>query len=168
MSLACGEAGVVPYGMPSRAANVVSRPSHRLRRRLINPLKFPSERYLKQVLIVFLMSTKKEELERQQQEQEEISRIKLPRGKEVFGILEQRLGGSRMRIRCLDGKVRICRIPGRLKRRLWVREGDIVVVEPWEFSGDDKGDLVFKYTPTQVSYLRKKGLLKRLEDVDEF
>lgn len=114
------------------------------------------------------MSTKKEELERQQQEQEEISRIKLPRGKEVFGILEQRLGGSRMRIRCLDGKVRICRIPGRLKRRLWVRENDIVIVEPWEFSGDEKGDLIYKYTPTQVGYLRRKGFLKKLDDVDEF
>jgi translation initiation factor 1A len=114
------------------------------------------------------MSTKKEALEQQQKEQEEISRIKLPRGKEVFGILEQRLGGSRMRIRCLDGKTRICRIPGRLKRRLWVRENDIVIVEPWEFSGDDKGDLVFKYTPTQVSYIRKKGYLKKLEEADEF
>ncbi len=114
------------------------------------------------------MSTKKEALEQQQKEQEEISRIKLPRGKEVFGILEQRLGGSRMRIRCLDGKVRICRIPGRLKRRLWVRENDIVIVEPWEFSGDEKGDLVFKYTPTQVSYIRRRGFLKKLEEADGF
>ncbi len=114
------------------------------------------------------MSTKKEALEQQQKEQEEISRIKLPRGKEVFGILEQRLGGSRMRIRCLDGKTRICRIPGRLKRRLWVRENDIVIVEPWEFSGDEKGDLVFKYTPTQVSYIRRRGFLKKLEEANEF
>ena len=114
------------------------------------------------------MSTKKEEFERQQKEQEEISRIKLPRGSETFGIFEQRLGGSRTRVRCLDGKTRICRIPGRLKRRLWVRENDVVIVEPWEFSGDEKGDLIYKYTPTQASYLRRRGLLKRLEDVDGF
>ncbi len=114
------------------------------------------------------MSTKKEELERQQKEQEEISRIKLPRGKETFGILDQRLGGSRTRIRCLDGKVRICRIPGRLKRRLWVRENDIVIVEPWEFLGEEKGDLIYKYSPTQVGYLRRKGLLKKLDDMNEF
>ncbi len=114
------------------------------------------------------MSTKKEELERQQKEQEEIFRIKLPKGKETFGLLEQRLGGSRMRIRCLDGKTRICRIPGRLKRRLWVRENDIVIVEPWEFTGDEKGDLIYKYTPTQAGYLRRKGLLKKLEEMDGF
>lgn len=100
--------------------------------------------------------------------EQEISRIKLPRGSQTLGILEQRLGGSRMRIRCLDGKERICRIPGRLKRRLWVREGDIVIVEPWEFSGDDKGDLVYKYTPTQVGWLKRKGHLSKLEDMDEF
>ena len=66
--------------------------------------------------------------------QEEIVRTPLPKGEEVFGIAEQRVGGSRMIVRCIDGNVRNCRIPGRLKKRLWVREGDLVIVEPWEFS----------------------------------
>lgn len=114
------------------------------------------------------MSRKKEEQARQDKLQSEISRIKLPRGNQTFGLLDERLGGSRMRIRCLDGKVRICRIPGRLKRRLWVRPGDIVIVQPWEFSGDEKGDLVYKYTPTQVHFLKRKGYLKAIEDMDEF
>jgi translation initiation factor 1A len=114
------------------------------------------------------MSQKKEELERQEQIQQEIRRIKLPRGKECFGILEQRLGASRLRVKCLDGQNRVCRIPGRLKRKLWVRENDIVVVEPWEFGGDDKGDIVFKYTPSQVEFLRSRGYLKKIEEVNEF
>jgi len=71
-----------------------------------------------------------------------------------------------MRVRCLDGKTRICRIPGRLTRRLWVRESDIVVVEPWEFGGDEKGDIIYKYTPTQLSFLRRKGYLKQLDDFE--
>lgn len=114
------------------------------------------------------MSKKKEEEERQQQIQAEISRIRLPRGKQVLGILGQRLGASRVRVRCLDGKTRICRIPGRLKRRLWVRENDIIIIEPWEFGGDEKGDVLYKYTNTQVVFLRNKGYLKKLEDLDEF
>jgi len=114
------------------------------------------------------MSKKKEEQERQEQIQMEISRIRLPRGKETFGVLEQRLGGSRTRVRCLDGKTRVCRIPGRLKRHLWVREGDIVIVEPWEFTGDKKGDLIFKYSKTQTQYIKKKGYLAKLEIADEF
>ncbi len=100
--------------------------------------------------------------------QEEISRIKLPRGNQTLGVLEQRLGGSRCRVRCLDGKTRICRIPGRLKKRLWVREGDILLIEPWEFTGDEKGDVMFKYKPTQVGFLKKKGYLEQLDDFDEF
>ncbi|MBI1935681.1 translation initiation factor eIF-1A [Candidatus Woesearchaeota archaeon] len=114
------------------------------------------------------MSKKKEEQERQEKFQQEISRIMLPRGIQTFGVIEQRLGGSRMRVRCLDGKTRICRIPGRLTRRLWVRENDIVIVEPWEYSGDEKGDIVYKYTPTQAGFLRRKGHLKQLEEFDEF
>jgi len=114
------------------------------------------------------MATKKQEELHQQQIQEDIRRVKLPRGKECFGIVDQRLGASRMRVRCLDGKNRICRIPGRLKRRLWVREGDLVLVNPWEFGGEDKGDILFKYKYTQVDYLKRKGLLKGLDEFEEF
>src|SRR3990167_3453416 len=114
------------------------------------------------------MSKKKEQLAEQEKLQQEISRIKLPRGNQTLGVLEQRLGGSRNRVRCLDGKTRICRIPGRLKRRLWVRESDIVIVEPWEFSGDDKGDILYKYTNTQVQWLKNKGYLKKIEEAEEF
>lgn len=104
----------------------------------------------------------------EEQAAQDIKRIKLPKPPETFGIVEQRLGGSRMTIRCLDGKTRICRIPGRLKRRLWVREGDFVIAEPWELGGDEKGDIIFKYRPAQVSFLKRKGYLKQLEDFEEF
>ncbi|MEM3126514.1 MAG: translation initiation factor eIF-1A [Candidatus Woesearchaeota archaeon] len=102
------------------------------------------------------------------EEPTEITRVRLPHDKEVFGIVEQRLGGSRMRVRCFDNKSRIVRIPGRLKRSLWVREGDLVVVEPWEFSGEEKGDVVFKYNPAQTEFLKRKGHLKALESFEEF
>jgi len=114
------------------------------------------------------MSKKKDELARQEQIQQEIQRVKLPRGREVFGIVEQRVGGSRAKVRCLDGKLRICRIPGRLKRRLWIRENDLILVEPWETGGDEKGDIIFKYKKIQENYLQKKGYLKDLENMDEF
>jgi translation initiation factor 1A len=114
------------------------------------------------------MGLKKLQEERAQEYQEDISRVKLPRGRQTFGIVEQRLGGTRMRVRCLDNKTRICRIPGRYKRRLWIREGDTVLVEPWELSGDEKGDLIFKYKKSQIQWLKSKGYLKELEDFEEF
>ena len=100
--------------------------------------------------------------------EEEILRVKTPRGKEVIGVLQQRLGGSRVKVICLDGKTRVCRIPGRLKRKLWVREGNIVLVEPWEFGGDAKGDILYKYTESQINWLKRNNYLKGLENVEEF
>ncbi len=101
--------------------------------------------------------------ERNPEETMEVTRVHMPRGREVLGIVQQRLGASRMRVSCLDGKMRICRIPGRLKRTLWVREGDVVIVEPWELSGEGKGDIVVKYKKGEVFFLKRKGYLKALE-----
>ncbi len=106
-------------------------------------------------------------LSHEEQEQLEIRRIRLPRDGETIGILDQRLGASRMKVRCMDGKTRICRVPGRLKRRLWVREGDVLLIKPWELGGDNKGDVIFKYRPSQTAWLKRSGHLKSL-DVDEF
>ena len=114
------------------------------------------------------MKPKKKKTSSEEDAQQDIRRIRLPKPPESFGIVEQRLGGSRMTVRCLDGKVRICRIPGRLKRRLWVREGDLVIAEPWELGGDTKGDILFKYRPAQVQFLKNKGQLKQLDELDEF
>ncbi len=102
------------------------------------------------------------------QDADQVIRVRTPREGEILGMLEQRLGASRNRVKCFDGKSRICRIPGKLKRRLWVRDNDIVLVQPWEFGGDDKGDIIFKYKPIQVDILKKKGYLKNLEDMNEF
>jgi translation initiation factor 1A len=100
--------------------------------------------------------------------EEAVVRVKLPRDNEILGLLERRLGGSRCEVRCLDGKTRICRIPGRLKRKLWVREGDLVLVEPWEFGGDEKGDIIYKYRGIQVDWLKKNGYLDKLKELDDF
>lgn len=100
--------------------------------------------------------------EHQGQESQGPIRVKLPRGKELLGVVEQRVGGSRMIINCMDGKSRNCRVPGRLRRALWVREGDIVIIEPWEFD-NEKGYILFKYNPSQVDWLKRHGHLKQAE-----
>ncbi len=101
----------------------------------------------------------------QPEEEQQVIRVRLPQKNEVLGLVQQRLGGSRMRVRCLDGKERICRIPGRLRRALWVRENDVVIVEPWELGGNEKGDIIYKYKgKAEVDFLKKKGYLKSLED----
>ena len=110
----------------------------------------------------------KEEQARQEAIQEELRRTRLPRGKEILGVLDQRLGGSRSYVRCMDSKTRVCRIPGRLKRRLWVRPGDIVLIEPWELDAETKGDIIYKYSKSQIQLLKRKGLLKSLDEFSDF
>ena len=87
-------------------------------------------------------------------------RVKLPRGREVIGIITQRVGAGRMLVSCMDGKTRNCRVPGRLRRELWLREGDVVIVEPWEFDQDEKGDILFKYSKAAIEKLKEMGQLK--------
>ncbi len=93
-------------------------------------------------------------------QQDYVGRVRLPREGEVFGVVMGTMGGGRLLVDCKDGKERMCRIPGKLRRRIWVRDGDIVLIKPWEIEGDKKGDVVWRYTKIQASWLRKKGHIK--------
>lgn len=91
-------------------------------------------------------------------------RLRLPRENEMLGVIEQLLGYAKMKVKGTDGKVRVCRVPGRLTRHLWLRERDVVLIKPWEYQPDTKGDVIYKYRKNQVEILKKKGLLKGLEE----
>jgi len=90
-------------------------------------------------------------------------RVRFPRNGEIVGKVDQRVGGNRMIVNCTDGKSRNCRIPGRLRRALWIREGDYVIVKPWEFD-DNKADVLFKYNKNAISKVRENGLLEGIEE----
>ena len=77
-----------------------------------------------------------------------------------MGIALGLMGGGRVKVSCQDEKERMCRIPGKIRRRIWVREGDYVIIQPWEVQGDSKGDIVWRYTRIQADYLKQKGIIK--------
>ncbi len=91
--------------------------------------------------------------------EEETIRVRTPRNDEVIGTVVEVLGGSRFKVECTDGNERLCRVPGRSKRRMYVKIGDVILVKPWSIEGDEKGDIVWRYKPAQVSWLTRKGLL---------
>ncbi len=93
-------------------------------------------------------------------EEEQFGRLRVPRESEILGIVTGLVGGSRVRVDCLDGKERICRIPGKIRKRVWVKENDYVIIKPWAVGGEGKGDLVWRYTHMQVDWLKRKGLIK--------
>ena len=99
-------------------------------------------------------------------ESEEIVRCPLPRRErgEIFALAEQLLGGSKIKIVCEDQKGRLGRIPGKIRKRMWIREGDLLIVRPWEFQSE-KADIVYRYTGTQSKYLSRMGKLPETVNV---
>jgi translation initiation factor 1A len=93
-------------------------------------------------------------------EEEEMGKVRIPKEEEVVGVVISMMGGSRVLVECSDGKERLCRIPGKIKRNIWVKSGDYVIVQPWEVESDKKGDIVWRYTRYQAEWLKRKGLLK--------
>lgn len=90
----------------------------------------------------------------------DINKLVYPSQNEVLGVAVKLLGFDRILVKCQDGKERLCRIRGKMKRRVWIREGDIVIVSPWDFQSDKRGDVIWRYTHAQAENLRRKGILK--------
>jgi translation initiation factor 1A len=84
----------------------------------------------------------------------------LPSENDVLGTAVKMFGSERILVKCQDGKERLCRVRGKLKRRVWVREGDIVLVSPWDFQSDKRGDIFWRYRKNQAKWLRSKGYLQ--------
>ena len=91
--------------------------------------------------------------------EEEIADMVLPVANDVLGIVIRMLGFDRVLVKCQDGHERLCRIRGKMKRRVWIRQGDIVLVSPWDFQSDKRGDIIWRYKRNQAEWLRKKGYL---------
>jgi len=87
----------------------------------------------------------------------EIQRVRIPHEGEMFAIVEQRLGYNKMYVICQDNRVRIGRVPGKYSRRLWIREGNLVIVKMWEIERDKKCDIVYRYTAAQKQVLVDKN-----------
>lgn len=87
-------------------------------------------------------------------------RMLMPNRNDILGIVDKNFGFTRMSVHCQDGHKRMCRIRGKMKKRNWVREGDVVLISPWDFEYEAKGDIIFRYTQNQAYWLRDKGYLK--------
>lgn len=92
--------------------------------------------------------------------EEALKEMVLPGEGQVLGIVTQMLGYDRLLVECQDGYTRVCRIRGKMKRRVWIKVGDIVIVAPWDFQPESRGDVLWRYTEGQVNTLRRNGLLK--------
>jgi translation initiation factor 1A len=97
---------------------------------------------------------------------EAVNRYRMPdnRNREMFAIADQLMGASKLRVMCEDGKSRMARIPGKMKRRMWIKPGDLVIVKPWDFQ-DEKADVKYRYVRTQAVNLSRRKKIPELLDV---
>jgi translation initiation factor 1A len=91
--------------------------------------------------------------------EDELSEMVLPSANDVLGVAVKLLGFDRVLVKCQDGHERLCRIRGKMKRRVWIRQGDVVLVSPWDFQSDKRGDIFWRYKRSQAEWLRRKGYL---------
>ncbi|GAB4329756.1 MAG: hypothetical protein Kow0069_37300 [Promethearchaeota archaeon] len=92
-------------------------------------------------------------------------KLRLPKKNEgeILGRVIEILGNDHMRVLCEDGKVRLGRIRGKIKKRMWIRLGEVVVVVPWdprdEVDGQGRCEIIWRYRKTQEHQLVRKGVL---------
>ena len=92
---------------------------------------------------------------RQVKSESALKEIRLPEEGELFGRVLKMLGGENLLVKCTNGVTRRGRIRGKLKRRVWIRDNDIVIIAPWGFGDEDRGDILWRYTLPQVEWLKQ-------------
>jgi translation initiation factor 1A len=86
----------------------------------------------------------------------------MPGQGQLFGRVIKLVGGDNIIVKCTDGKVRTCRIRGKIKRRMWIRDNDLVLIAPWDFQSD-KADIIWRYISAHAEKIKQDGLLQGLE-----
>ncbi|MHA1291200.1 MAG: translation initiation factor eIF-1A [Promethearchaeota archaeon] len=102
------------------------------------------------------------------------SRIKMPNRRlgEMFARVVDILGNDRMECFCEDGKHRIGRIRGKIKKRVWIRKGDLVVVNPWDWEtetkdGKGKCEITWRYMKNEISWLNRNKKIPEILDINK-
>jgi translation initiation factor 1A len=81
----------------------------------------------------------------------------MPQKDELLGRVVKLVGGDNIIVKCTDGKVQTCRIPGKIKRRMWIRDHDLVLVAPWDFQSDKADILLLLLIPLLLSIVSEPG-----------
>jgi len=89
-----------------------------------------------------------------------LKELVLPQEGEILGRVLKISGGNQVIVQCVDGQTRLCRIRGKMKRRMWIRERDIVLVSPWDFD-NKRADIIWRYIKDHADWLQNNGYLEK-------
>jgi translation initiation factor 1A len=87
-----------------------------------------------------------------------LKELVLPQQGEILGRVLKISGGNQVIVNCVDGVTRLCRIRGKMKRRMWIRERDIVLVSPWDFD-NKRADIIWRYIKDHADWLENNGYM---------
>mmetsp|Transcript_2257 Transcript_2257/g.5101 ORF Transcript_2257/g.5101 Transcript_2257/m.5101 type:complete len:146 (-) Transcript_2257:100-537(-) len=88
-------------------------------------------------------------------------------GQEYAQVLRM-LGNGRLEAQCIDGVKRLCHIRGKMRKKVWVNTGDIILLGLREYQ-DEKADVILKYLADEARSLKAYGELPdsiRINDTD--
>lgn len=85
--------------------------------------------------------------------------LRLPEAGQVVGSVTKLQGAAKFLVRCSDSRERLCSIPGKFKRRFWIKEGDAVIVKPWVVQTDERGDIIWRYSIMDKDKLKSMKLI---------
>lgn len=76
------------------------------------------------------------------------------------------LGNGRIEVACFDGVKRLATIRGKMRKKVWVNVGDIVLLGLRDFQ-DTKADVILKYMPDEARQLQKQGEIPESAKINE-
>ncbi|KAK4336626.1 hypothetical protein RND71_043738 [Anisodus tanguticus] len=86
-------------------------------------------------------------------------------GQEYAQVVKM-LGNGRLEALCFDGVKRLCHIRGKLRKKVWIGQGDIVLVGLRDYQ-DSKADVILKYNPDEARNLKSYGELPETARINE-
>lgn len=90
-----------------------------------------------------------------------LKELVLPQTGELLGKVLKISGGNQVLVKCADGETRLCRIRGKMKRRMWIREDDVVLVAPWDFD-NHKADILWRYIKDHADWLVTNNYMQKM------
>jgi len=73
-----------------------------------------------------------------------------------YAQVTKMLGNGRLTAMCFDGVERLCHIRGKLRKKVWIAQSDIVLVGLRDYQ-DAKADVILKYSPDEARNLKSYG-----------
>ncbi|KAK4523214.1 hypothetical protein GAYE_PCTG44G1107 [Galdieria yellowstonensis] len=83
-----------------------------------------------------------------------------------YAQVTRMLGNGRCEALCFDGTRRLCHIRGKMRKKVWINAGDIVLIGLRDYQ-DEKADIILKYNPDEARALKSQGEIPDTTKINE-